>query len=139
VSDDFPLALRSTVRALRAYLDRNLARHGLRFGQFQLLRVLWEHDGLTPREIAEGLVVEMPTVTRTVQRMVRDGLVRREANPKDARSVRIFVTAKGRGIQALASGVLETGTELALKGFSKAERARLVAELERVNRNLTSE
>ena len=68
-------ALGNAVRALRARVDRTLQHSGLRLGQYQVLRHLWEEDGLTPREIADRLGVEMPTVTRTVQRMVRDGLV----------------------------------------------------------------
>ncbi|MBV8489266.1 MAG: MarR family transcriptional regulator [Candidatus Eremiobacteraeota bacterium] len=136
---DFVAALRGTVRALRAEVDRMLTAHGLRLGQYQLLRVLWERDGQTPRELAEAVGVEMPTVTRTVQRMVRDGFVRREAHPRDARSVRIFVTQKGRDAQAVASQVLQAGTERALSGFSAAEQAELTAQLERIRENLAAD
>ncbi len=133
---EFLPTLGLAVRALRAHMDRLLSEHGLRLGQFQLLRVLWDRDGLTPRELAEKVGVEMPTVTRTVQRMMRDGLVRREANPRDARSVHIFVTAKGEGLKTIASRVMERGTETALRGFSEQERAALVAELRRIVGNL---
>lgn len=136
MSADFLPTFGLTVRALRAHIDRMLSKHGLRLGQFQLLRQLWENDGLTPRELAELAGVEMPTVTRTVQRMVRDGLVRREANPADARSVRIFATEKGHAIRPLASTILEAGTDTALRGFSAPDRAHLIAELERIQANL---
>lgn len=134
--NEFLSAFGLTVRALRAYIDGKLSRHGLRLGQFQLLYRLWEHDGLTPRELAEQIGVEMPTVTRTVQRMVRDGLVRREDNPLDKRSVRIFVTEKGRSMESLASRVLQEGTQSALRGFSAEQRSHLVADLERILANL---
>ena len=137
MNDDFLGRVRLVVRELRAYADRELSRHGVRFGQYQLLRVLFDRDGQTPRELADAVVVEMPTVTRTVQRMVRDGLVRREANPDDARSIRIFLTAKGRGVRALADAVRAAATERALRDFSATERAKMLSNLDRILKNLT--
>lgn len=136
MNDDFLGRIRLVVRELRAYADRELSKHGVRFGQYQLLRALWDRDGQTPRELADAVVVEMPTVTRTTQRMVRDGLVRREANPDDARSVRIFLTEKGSSVRDLASVVREAAMERALSGFSEAERTQLMAAMERILQNL---
>lgn len=130
----FP-TLGAAVRALRGRTDRALQAHGLRLGQFQVLQMLWEEDGLTPREIAERLSVEMPTVTRTVQRMMRDELVRREANPLDARSVRIWLTERGNSVRDVVSGILETETGHALSGFTPQEQEQLIDLLERVTRN----
>lgn len=123
------------VRGLRARIDRALQEHGLRLGQYQILQMLWEQDGLTPGDLAERLAVEMPTVTRTVQRMIRDELVRREANPLDARSVRIWLTSRGLGVRELVSDIFEEETSHALAGFSAAERDQFVDFLERVTRN----
>lgn len=127
--------LGNTVRAVRARVDRSLQQTGLRLGQFQVLRFLWEEDGLTPRDIAARLDVEMPTVTRTVQRMVRDGLVRREAHQSDARSVRIYLTKRGLDLQPVLAALLERETERALEGFSKDERLSLIAMLDRISEN----
>jgi DNA-binding MarR family transcriptional regulator len=128
-------ALGTTVRAVRARVDRSLQQAGLRLGQYQVLRFLWENDGLTPREIATCLDVEMPTVTRTVQRMVRDGLVRREAHPDDARSVRIYLTKRGTDLEPVLGALLEEETERALRGFSEPERMSLISMLERISEN----
>jgi DNA-binding MarR family transcriptional regulator len=134
--NDFLPAFGATVKALRARMDGMLRRHGLRLGQYQLLRALWDRDGLTPRELADQVGVEMPTVTRTVQRMVRDGFVRREANPSDARSVRIFLSAKGRSMETVAKGLLEEVTRLALTGVSPDDRERVTATLGHMLANL---
>ncbi len=127
--------LGTTVRLLRSRLDRALQNVGLRIGQFQVLRLLWEQDGLTPRELSERLGVEMPTVTRTVQRMLRDGLVRREAHPADARSVCIFLEPRGVELKGTVSTILATETEASLAGFTLAEREALVAYLDRMAAN----
>ena len=135
--DDVLAIFGATVKAMRARFDGSLRQHGLRLGQYQLLRALWERDGLTPRELAEQAGVEMPTVTRTVQRMVRDGLVRREAHPSDARSVRILLAPKGLALEAAAAELRRSVMQAALAGISGDERSRLVSTLERVLQNLT--
>ena len=133
---DFFAVFGSAVRALRARLDRILQLHGLRIGQYQVLRMLWEEDGLTPRELASRLDVEMPTVTRTVGRMVRDGLVVREAHPNDARSIRIRLTARGSAAKEEVSRLFADEAEVALTGFSAQERADFIADLDRIYRNV---
>jgi MarR family transcriptional regulator, organic hydroperoxide resistance regulator len=132
-------ALGNVVRVVRARMDRALQRCGLRLGQYQVLRHLWDDDGLTPREIADRLTVEMPTVTRTVQRMVRDGLVERQAHPDDARSVRIYLTKRGLDLRAQLAATVAEQTEHAMRGFTPEERTRFVAMLERISENAKDE
>lgn len=127
--------LGNTVRTVRARVDRALQQVGLRLGQYQVLSHLWKEDGLTPREIAARLDVEMPTVTRTVQRMVRDGLVRREAHQSDARSVRIYLTKRGTELESELETILDRETERALTGLSSDDRRSLVRVLEHISEN----
>jgi MarR family transcriptional regulator, organic hydroperoxide resistance regulator len=132
-------ALGNVVRVVRSRMDRALQRCGLRLGQYQVLRHLWEDDGLTPREIADRLTVEMPTVTRTVQRMVRDGLVERHAHPDDARSVRIYLTKRGLDLRLELAETVAEQTERAMRGFSPEERATFVRMLELISENAKDE
>jgi DNA-binding MarR family transcriptional regulator len=136
---DVVRALGNAVRLLRGRLDAELQQHGLRLGQFNILRLLWERDGLTPGQLADGLAVEMPTVTRTVQRMVRDALVRRQAHPNDARSVRIFLTSRGHAVREELSGLLDRFTERVLHGLGEAERTALVELLETIAANASAD
>lgn len=129
-------AFGAAVRAMRAHVDRALVPLGMRLGQYQVLRALWEEDALTPRQLAERAAVEMPTVTRTVQRMVRDGLVFREANPKDARSVQILLTPRGRALREEVETTLARAMRVALEGIDDRERAQLIRMLDIIQGNL---
>ncbi|HEY8297999.1 MAG TPA: MarR family transcriptional regulator [Candidatus Baltobacteraceae bacterium] len=135
---EFLPALGAAVRAVRARLDRELQAHGLHVGQHMILRVLWEADGLTPREIAERVRVEMPTVTRAVQRMERGGFLRRAAHPEDARSVRIYLTDRGREMRDVVGALLARETECALRGIEPEQAESMTLLLERVAANLRS-
>jgi DNA-binding MarR family transcriptional regulator len=132
-------ALGNAVRTIRSRVDRTLQNSGLRLGQYQVLRHLWDEDGLTPREIAGRLDVEMPTITRTVQRMVRDGLVQRRAHPDDARSVRIYLTKRGVDLRPALAEIIGEQTEHALRGFLPHERAAFVTMLDRIAENCKDE
>lgn len=78
-------------------------------------------------ELASAQQVRPPTMTRLVQEMERAGLVRREADPADARAVRVRWTRKGER-------VLRRGRELRLAQL-EARLQRLapseIAQLER--------
>ena len=128
-------SLGNAVRTLRARVDRSLQRFGLRLGQYQVLLLLWDEDELTPREIAGRLGVEMPTVTRTVQRMVRDGLVSRCAHPDDARSVRICLSDRGRALRPTLAEIIQEETEHSLRGFVAQERTTFARMLDRMAEN----
>ncbi|MGZ3497321.1 MAG: MarR family winged helix-turn-helix transcriptional regulator [Vulcanimicrobiaceae bacterium] len=136
MSVEFLSALGAAVRAMRARLDRELQTHGLHVGQHMILRVLWDEDGLTPREIADRVGVEMPTVTRAVQRMERGGFLSRTAHPDDARSVRIHLTERGRAVWSEVSQLLVRETERALHGIPADQSDAMTALLEQVATNL---
>jgi len=50
----------------------------------------------TPRELADLECVSAPSMTRTLNALVEQGFVRREADPDDGRQVRLQLTAQGR-------------------------------------------
>ncbi|GAB3490506.1 MarR family transcriptional regulator [Flexivirga lutea] len=50
----------------------------------------------TPRELAEIECVSAPSMTRTVNALVEQGFVRRDADPEDGRQVHLQLTPEGR-------------------------------------------
>ena len=84
-----------TARAMAGELAERLRPAGIGIGQWAVLLFLWAKDGSTQAEIARFAAIEAPTVVRTIDRMVRDGLVSREADPRDARLTRIHLTERG--------------------------------------------
>lgn len=124
-------------RALKASAQVALERHGVHAGQSFILERLWERDGQTTGEIAEGIGVEGPTVVRAVQRMETAGLVIRNKHPTDGRLVAVHLTATGARLRSVLPRVLREVEEKALSNFSRADRARLLALLERLGASLS--
>jgi len=88
-------------------LDRELqAERGLPITFFDVLIQLSVAGGrLRMSELADAVLLSRSGVTRLVDRMVRDGLVRREACPTDRRSMYATLTAKGKRALAQARPV----------------------------------
>ena len=97
-----------------------------------------EEEGITPlrARIAERLEQSGPTVSQTVARMERDGLVQRTPMPGDGRSQLVSLTKAARAKLPAARKALHRNQNQALAGFSTVEAATLLDLLRRLNRNL---
>jgi DNA-binding MarR family transcriptional regulator len=92
-------ALLKVHASLVPLLDRELqAAHRLPLTWYDvLLELRAAADGrLTMGELGEAAVVSRSRVSRVVDELVRDGLVRRDPNPKDQRSAYAVITDAGR-------------------------------------------
>jgi DNA-binding MarR family transcriptional regulator len=113
------------------------AEHGRgRFGGPARLRLLEAlaaaSDPLTVSETAAAIGVDQPRASRLVQQLADHGLVRREADPADARRTRIALTDQGVEMARGFRGERRDAVRTALADFSEADRAelaRLLAKL----------
>lgn len=99
--------------------------------------VLLAHkDGLSQREIAEKLHIKPPTVNVTVQRLEKAGFLYREADEKDQRISRIYLTEKGK--QAKESGMkkVQDNEKILLDGFSEEDLCLLRRFLDQITENI---
>jgi DNA-binding MarR family transcriptional regulator len=86
-------------RLMAAELAERLRPAGIGIGQWAIMLLLWAGDGATQAELARLAAIEPPTVVRTIDRMVRDGLVTRAPDANDARLSRIHLTERGRTLR----------------------------------------
>lgn len=87
-------------RLMAKQLADELRPAGIGIGQWAVLIFLWERDGMSQAELSRVVAIEPPTMVRTIDRMVRDGMVTRERDPRDARISRILLTDRGRSLRA---------------------------------------
>jgi DNA-binding MarR family transcriptional regulator len=88
-------------------IDANLSQFGTSHARFQVLAILYnEPDGLKLNEIAARASVHPTTMTSTVERLVRDGLVERRATPNNRRTILAVSTREGRKLYRQAQAKL---------------------------------
>ncbi|MFN2582090.1 MAG: MarR family winged helix-turn-helix transcriptional regulator [Candidatus Dormibacteria bacterium] len=91
-----------------------------------------ESRGATMNELARRQHCALSTATALVDRLLRQGLAERVADPADRRVVRIVPTAKGRALQERFGDVKRTVALDALSTLSDSELEMLVALLRKV-------
>ncbi len=109
---------------------------GLSCGQGVVLQQLWRKDGITQAELAHGLRVAPATVTISLQRMEKLGLIERRPDPHDQRGSRVFLTEKGRSLRERVEGNWHKLEGQALAGFTEGDRELLQQLLLRIRDNL---
>jgi DNA-binding MarR family transcriptional regulator len=93
---------------------------------------------MTQTELTERLSRSPSTITKTVQRMEKAGLVQRGPDDSDERISRVFLTAAGRALQPAVEKVWDQLDQQLFAGFSPQELALFSRFLDRVCRNITS-
>ena len=82
-------------------------------------------EPLSVSALGEAIGVDQPRASRLVQQGVELGLVRREADPADARRTRIALTDQGRAMVRGFRGERRETISTALEDFTDQERAEL--------------
>ena len=119
-------------RLLAREMETILGPVGLNPAYVPVLLSLSAGGARTPKGLAQEATVEQPTMTATIQRMERDGLVTRKPNPDDGRSALIALTPKGYERIADMDRALGALNELLLEQFTTSEREQFLSLLGRV-------
>jgi DNA-binding MarR family transcriptional regulator len=123
-------------RSLEQALRERIAPLGVVPGQFAQLLALYEQDGLTQAELCARVQIEQPTMSSTLARMQRDGLVERVPDPADGRRSLVMLTARARRVQDQLLDAARTVNATATRGLDDGQVAALLAALALVIDNL---
>lgn len=112
-------------RAFARALERRLAARGAHLGQWAVLMFLWARDGQSQGELSRQAAIEDATMVRTIDRMERDGFVRRVRDTRDRRRVNIFLTDEGRSLRDSLVPCAIAVNEAATRPFTEADEEQL--------------
>ena len=123
-------------RGLTRIGDARLRRLGLATAQLPVLSMVRNGERLSQAELAKTIRVEQPTMAQLLARMERDGLIRREPDPRDRRSSLVQLTEAARERLPAGRQVLRESNAEMTRGLSAEEVATLVGLLGRVLANV---
>ena len=83
-------------KAMYKQADRFLSAYGLTLSQFEILTVLSEEGTVPLNRLSERLCCACSNVTGIVDRLERDGVVKRERSQEDRRVILLGLTDKGQ-------------------------------------------
>jgi DNA-binding MarR family transcriptional regulator len=118
--DVAPMGLLGRLKRLSQHISREtektIAEHGLNAATFDVLATLRRSGppySLSPGDLLATTMITSGTMTNRIDQLEKAGLVRREANPDDRRSVRIALTEKGLSlIDEAVTAHVETQTRI---------------------------
>lgn len=126
-------------RVVRLYYSRmqaQLAEVGLYRGQPPIMALLHKRDGMSQKEMARALNLSPATMTVTLKRMERAGLIEREMDGRDQRILRVHLSEEGKRMCEMGERQVGRVAAELLDGFSAEERAQFEEYMRRVARNM---
>lgn len=108
---------------------------GLSFGDFDVLNTLRRRNeprGINPGELARSSLITTGAMAARLDRLERNGLIKRKADPGDGRGVLVQLTRKGERLAEQAVGVVLAVDEAFLEPLSRSQREIVAAALREV-------
>jgi DNA-binding MarR family transcriptional regulator len=135
--------IRTAFRGTSAALQRRLKEHGVAYGHWTFLRILWQTDGLTQRQLSVQAGVTEPSSVTALQAMEKLGYIARQKLPGNRKEVRIFLTPKGVALRPLIVGCAEDVNGVVAHGIAEEDlavtRRTLLAVIDNLERDAAPE
>ena len=128
--------IRDVARAQMRALQLRLQAHGVSFGHWTFLRILWIEDGLTQRELSELAGVMEPTTFTAVKEM---GLIERRQLPGNRKNMHVFLTPAGRALEKTLVPLAEEVNHVSVAGLGDKQIATVRKSLLAMIENLAAD
>lgn len=136
LSNFAPYLMNRIMGRYNANLRQEMSGLGLTTPKMRTLAVLSVIDSLTISELAVYAVVEQSTLSRSLEQLTSDGLVRRDTDPSDSRVTRIAITESGRAaFDQLWPSMSRIYSQM-FHGIAPDERAAFVGTLKKMLHNI---
>lgn len=127
--------IEQVAKKLKGFQRRTMREACLTPAQYFILSLLWEKDRMPFKDLAAASLTSRPTITGIVDTLEKKGLVTREPNPDDRRSLLVSLTEKGR-ILRQATPTLETIFTSCCSSLTLSETQQLINLLQKLNGTL---
>jgi DNA-binding MarR family transcriptional regulator len=132
IADHIAYLLAQANRQIHQQLDEKFRYEGVPVEQWRILKLLVEKNGRSMSGLTEAALLNHPTLTKMIDRMVSDALVYRRPDPKDGRKVLIFVAERGRALNDRLNRLANVRQAEIIEGYgdrATEELKRLLSEL----------
>ncbi|WP_028799973.1 MarR family winged helix-turn-helix transcriptional regulator [Streptomyces sp. 142MFCol3.1] len=133
LEDQLCFALYAAQRALTNRYRPLLEQFGLTYPQYLVMLVLWQHGALPIKRLGTLLDLDYGTLTPLLKRLQAHGLIRRERQVDDERSVQISLTEQGSELRERARVVPAAIGEAAGLTLQETKDAKALVEKLRTN------
>lgn len=125
--------------AVARRLQKNFRNAGLEITieQWSVLYHLWKEDGLSQQELCTRTFRDKPSITRLIDNLEKQHLVKRVASPSDRRINLVQLTEAAKDLQQITIDLANQTMAEALVGVDKKDIETVKAVFQKVYDNLT--
>ena len=131
--------VKTAFRCTSGSLQRRLKQHDVLYGHWTFLRILWQTDGVTQRQLSEQAGVTEPSTVTALQAMERLGYLTRQKLEGNRKEIRVFLTAKGRALRSVTVACAQEVNQMSVAGIPADDlavtRRTLLALIENLGRD----
>jgi DNA-binding MarR family transcriptional regulator len=131
-----PYLMNRIMGRYNAALRTEMAGLGLTTAKMRALAVLSVIEGPTIRELAVYTVTEQSTLSRALDQLQAEDLIRREADASDSRAVRVFATDAGRAAFDRLWPHMALAQDRMFRGIPEDERRAFTGTLQKMLANI---
>ncbi|MEX0647729.1 MAG: MarR family transcriptional regulator [Balneolaceae bacterium] len=124
-------------RKSHIYFQKELEPLGMGRGHVKIFSYLAHKPGATQQELTSYFKLDKGTISYLIKKMSEGGYVRREPDPEDRRSYKLFLTEKAEKKEKEIRKIFNGWTELLLENFSKDEQKQAFQIMERMIKNVS--
>ncbi len=104
--------------------------------QGMVMNTLWEHEGISQRELADRTLKDGPTITRILDLLEGKKLVSRRPDSSDRRVFKVFLTPDGKDRVETFIAIVSEVDDRAFVGIPAPDRDRFMKILQEIGSNL---
>lgn len=135
----FEVAFHKLLRLRRARLMNLIGSVELFPGQIPILAIIDGNNGCTQKEIGEKMKFKPASITDSLKRMEKAGLINREQDDKDLRITRVYITDVGKEQLEKSVEISHSFDAICFAGFSADEKETFISLMKKMNNNLKIE
>jgi DNA-binding MarR family transcriptional regulator len=136
LSNYAPYLMNRIMGRYNASLREEMSQLGLTTPKMRALAVLSVVEAPLIRELAVFAVTDPSTLSRALDQLQTDGLIRREADAADSRAVRVIITEAGRATFDTLWPQMAAANARMFRGISEDERRAFVGTLHKMLANI---
>ena len=123
---------------IRSRIEAVCLKQGITHAQFNVLRILNGKypEGYPRGDIINRMIEPAPDVTRLIDRLIKQGLVKRFTSDQDRRLSLTKITNKGRGVLKKINPKIDSLFKIVSDKINKTERKQLSVLLEKIYADL---
>ncbi|QNI32472.1 MarR family transcriptional regulator [Alloacidobacterium dinghuense] len=118
--------LRFVSNSVSAEFARKVAAEGVTVSEWVVMRVLFDHNEMQPKELATAIGMTKGPVSRLIDRLLAKKLIARRAHASDGRAQIVRLTPGGRALVPKLAALADANDAEFFAHFSEAEKHQLV-------------